>query len=580
MDNQASAQPNLAEVLRILQAIEGRISRIEQERSDRGPRGGNGGLGGGNETGSRTATGRTYAEATRRPPPRTHTPAARVDHGTTQGPRGGQESRRQPDHSDHGNRDFNQLAFALYRICQLKHHGKIWNQLPAKLRAYLHEFFLLIRPPMPDQELSSDLQKLFDETASKVQQVVTRHIARKLEDTKRVVTRCNPHAKEEAAAKARELLHTRLGQKIRQGNVDAWLDEALRSTGSGGEWRGGADPSPNVPVPDVATDLITFAAVEVPTGACILPEEDAMEVVSRKRKAREDASPLTQAVPTRNRFAALDDETTPEEEHTPAAHTPVQNILKRKNESSTPPTRTGSTPTTDDETATSGWAIEELPIVMQSQPTRSSRDAPASPIASPPRAATQSGGNPTCMPRTPTIHPQSPKTEWSVRVRPGTTTLVLADSNFKAVTNIPDGWDVHVYPGASWAHAYQMLTKHKATVRPENIVLAFGVNNRDQQYSTWYHDMSRCYSAAKRLAEDTYILGVSATGRKPSQLNLVQLRNLDEMNTAARKLAKTRFIPPLFDEEVNIAATDLLFGIHHTPATVETVKMSIQKFLN
>lgn len=578
MDNQASAQPNLAEVLRILQAIEGRISRIEQERSDRGPRGGNGGHGGGNETGSRTAAGRTYAEATRRPPPRTHTPAARVDHGTTQGPRGGQESRRQPDHSDHGNRDFNQLAFSLYRICQLKHHGKIWNQLPAKLRAYLHEFFLLISPPMPDQMLSNDLRMLFNETADKVQQVVTRHLDRKLDDTKRVVSRCNPHAKEEAAAKARELLHTRLGRKIRQDNIDAWLDEALRSTGSGGE----SNPVHAEP-PTART-----AEERAPSDNSIVPppppppEEEEMQLVTRKRKARQEASPQPGPITTSNRYASLDDETTPDDEPTAAYTSPPPVASKRKNVAPTPPASyidlSATSPPADEEGA-SGWAVEGLPIVMRSQPTppRHASPPPSQPLATTqPATLTNSTG-------IPTIHPAGnavQKANWTVSMRPGAETLVLADSNFRRMQDIPDDWDVHVYPGANWNHGYGILSKYAKDAqapRPKRIVLALGLNNRAQSSVSWRHDMSRCHSTATKLTEDTFVLGVSTTVR--SSLSFVELRNIEDMNGAAMKLAPARFIPPLLDEEVNILANDLA-QIHHTCETIEAIKMSIQKFLN
>ena len=608
-----STTPTLTEVLRLLQAIEGRLTRIENDRptsTDNGPKTNNGGgattarqdqqpsnMDNGGTPG--TTADRNYAKAvqTPRPPHLMDLTAHGTDGGVQSGGRAPEHYNRRFVESS--NRDFGELAFALYRTCQLKHHLGIWTQLPAKLRGNLDEFFNSISPPLPDEALKNDLYRLYHELTTNIKLVVTKHMTGKLDDTKRVITRCNPVDKEKAATKAKDLVRSRLN-KIRLDRVDVWLDEALGWTGSC-EFDRDNNTVPRTtqsnPAPVAATgatniaatgannpiqkDLITFATEGEPSNPSDSTDTD-MEVVSRKRKKEASPQAPTNPITTNNRFDSLpieliDDETT----ETDMTRTRVTPIHKKKNRASTPPTEpqdniSFNTSLIEDDTDRRD-SIEELPIVTQTQPASTSHGP--RPTRNPTLSSTQPN-NPTIKQNTPTIHQSDPhlhpKADWTVKLRPGASTLVIADSNFRRMVNIPEDWDVHVYPGASWIWGYNILSKYNG-IHPDKIVLALGINNKAQVTESWGHDLTRCFNVAKNITDKTYILGVSIAIK--SKLSPNEVRNIESMNAMAKKFASRRFIPPLLLEEVRIDPQDPT-GIHHSKETVEAIKISIQKFLN
>jgi hypothetical protein len=182
-------------------------------------------------------------------------------------------------------------------------------------------------------------------------------------------------------------------------------------------------------------------------------------------------------------------------------------------------------------------------------------------------------------------HGLGEKKEWQITTKPNTKTLILADSNFKLVEDIPDDWEVHVYPGINLSYVRKILNNPRSSITPMNsIVIAIGLNDRTgPSMVNTTQELVKAKNAAEKCAEKVHFLGISipdptCPGRKKlTQDERVKIGSINE--EAKKRFGRNHYIAPIPAREVAVIAGDTT-GIHHTPATVQAIFNSIKVHLN
>jgi len=78
------------------------------------------------------------------------------------------------------------------------------------------------------------------------------------------------------------------------------------------------------------------------------------------------------------------------------------------------------------------------------------------------------------------------KNNWTIQVKYNTKVLILTDSNFKRACNLPPGWQVEAYPGASLCHIERLAKLAQAQIQNtpglQSVILSVGINDRDNDW--------------------------------------------------------------------------------------------------
>lgn len=77
-----------------------------------------------------------------------------------------------------------------------------------------------------------------------------------------------------------------------------------------------------------------------------------------------------------------------------------------------------------------------------------------------------------------TVQLSGSKHNWNIETAWSTRVLLIADSNFRHVSSVPEDWEIHVFPGSRFEHLLD-LCKCSLLVRQfEAVYIQAGVNNR------------------------------------------------------------------------------------------------------
>ena len=158
----------------------------------------------------------------------------------------------------------------------------------------------------------------------------------------------------------------------------------------------------------------------------------------------------------------------------------------------------------------------------------------------------------------------------TLRVNSTVANVILADSNFRYWQPEDESYEAHVFPGAHLSHAIRMLETAKLPDTVRNLIICVGINNRDWELTSTAIDLRKLATAAEKLKQKVYFLGVSS----PRLPDRNENDNIIRLNHDARERFGGRFIPPLPQDEVRIRRGDS-YGIHHDDETVRRVFSSI-----
>ena len=157
-------------------------------------------------------------------------------------------------------------------------------------------------------------------------------------------------------------------------------------------------------------------------------------------------------------------------------------------------------------------------------------------------------------------------------LKPSTTTIVIADSQFRRVKNIPDNWEVHAFPGIRLATAEKVVPKLTGN-NLKNIVVHVGINNKGCQWEgSAQGDANKLLASLNRTGCKIFFCGVSI----PDSASTKERDVLIEINKHARKRLSANFIAPLPSDQVSVAHDNH----HYEPNTVDKIFENIVNFLS
>lgn len=171
-------------------------------------------------------------------------------------------------------------------------------------------------------------------------------------------------------------------------------------------------------------------------------------------------------------------------------------------------------------------------------------------------------------------HDGKNKAQWWYDIKRNTTTLIIADSNFRYAKDIPRGWQVEVFSGAKLAQANNLLSKLRSLAPPkslERVIVSVGVNNRGWTRGSIQKDLNRLIATMMRAPVPCYFLGISI----PSGFEAEPRRMCEYINEhAKRRLTWDEvclYLQPLPREDIQCEDD----GLHYTPLTVLKIFISL-----
>src|SRR5206468_1016635 len=374
------------------------------------------------------------------------------------------------------NPDFQVLVRKLFAYVQLRRANQIWSSLPKRVDNLLGEAFGNILPPMPNESIHSTLARLGADTKTGLLISVQEHLTSREEEIRTSLSSLNPRDKLLAAKIARTNTIQRYGQKINPDQVYNWMGEALDLVGTGFELPHVETLQEQTTGPAPIQTIITPARGEgwhrVPQG-------------QRKRKLRTLITPPP--VVFNNRFGALPLEGDLNQRD--PAETPSKRLNRRQSGD-----RPGFVPVSTNDTASTSFDPQpQNPIEEQQKEQQQERqekqlqqvfnNPPDSPnsaelaSSSPRLSASQPAMT---IGARPVVHIERIKSHWSLKVKPQTKTVVIADSNFRLATQLPADWEVHVYPGMSLIQTCRVIESSnlRSSNNLQHVIFNAGINNR------------------------------------------------------------------------------------------------------
>jgi hypothetical protein len=129
------------------------------------------------------------------------------------------------------NDDFPEICKCIYRWVQISHHQFNWKQLPKSIDERLKRLADDINPPMADEEFRSSVTAETLQFGDKLQQLVIRHLDKKLVETEVKAGSLNPTDVTRAREVATKYINTRLGRRLQPSRRMDLIDRAVDMIG-------------------------------------------------------------------------------------------------------------------------------------------------------------------------------------------------------------------------------------------------------------------------------------------------------------------------------------------------------------
>jgi len=475
------------------------------------------------------------------------------------------------------NPDFALMTKRIYNFIQIRRAESMWTDIPSAVNNKLDEIFQGIKPPLGDERLYTSLANLNTNVKSDMLIQIQGHLSAKSLEVKQVLKTLNPEDKHRAAGLAKVYMRRSFGRKISPAQAYEWVGEALALVGA----EHNPDRGPTESRGDGGMVAGPRGGTAERTGATGSGGRGRMEGVTDGpgtcvgSDGREDGLGMDEGQTAAPVGSEGEDEY--------GGWHPAPRHKKRRVAPTPPPTR----PVSQLDPTRSPPADPRTPTLNQTQPDPVS--TPPSPTRIPvpnPKPPSPKSPNPGPSPKPnlnrkfslplhtvinkPVIH-QGPKADWNIGpLRPGTTHLVISDSNMRHVTDIPPNWAVHVFPGARFNHAADIVKSLPAANRLENLILSVGINNRNWATNSVTPDFNKLVLAAERTKVPTHFVGISCPPQIPDK-EKSGIYNINKM--ALKKFSTSRFIQPT--TKVSVDPSDQ-YLIHYDQGTLNTIFSNIK----
>ena len=314
------------------------------------------------------------------------------------------------------NDDFAAVSKCLYRIVQLHHHNKNWEQLPRSIDERLRRLATDINPPMADDDFRRSIRTATEKFSREIVEVVQTHLQRKLVAKETEAAALDPSDLDRAKSIAAKYVDVRLGKRLEPSRRAQLLDRAAASIGQLRQPQPMTRDRSSTTAPPLSAANEWIVVNELRGRRTAKPPTD-----SRKRTLS-----TPQTTPVINRFEVLSDDESSRNNVEPDDLTPRPS-----------PTRPAKKPK-----------------------TKSSAHSPTK-------------GKPVNI-------FIGPKSQWKIVPRPETTSIIVGDSNLRHAADIPDGWEVHCLPGARFEHVAGALHRLEPTgPHKYTVAIQAGINHRN-----------------------------------------------------------------------------------------------------
>ena len=485
---------------------------------------------------------------------------------------------------------FAKLLKMLYRGTQLRRHANNWKNLPGSVERRIDLLFDFLTPPIPTEELKTQLDSMKSSIKHEIKTVILTHINIQTDSNHNMLKQITLHEADKDAARvlAERVIRREYGRKTSSKLLNEWLTADLSVVGQLHQTSSSTPPTTSSTIPtttptsptsdhtststsDQTTTTTATSTSSSSNQTSIAPNvsdiiEEAPDRPQAGRKRRRISAYIE--IPVSNRFNILTEEPTETDEQVHSADTiqvsPTEIIDNNRNRTTINNILNETVTDTDlDDAETWSMTSTQCDQLLSSQP-------PISPNLS------SNPPNQSCIQKKKQnifIYESTFKTKWVFQVKHLPKTVLLTDSNFRLAQHIPipDDWEIHVYPGCAFSHVARMLRLANIPSCVENIVLAVGINHRNWKFDASVKpDWNKMLVQTRSLEPAVHFLGVSAVS--PDE-------TLKTINEEGRKHFGKKFIPALPENQVTISPTDH-FKIHHDKATVEKIINSIKIHLN
>lgn len=173
------------------------------------------------------------------------------------------------------------------------------------------------------------------------------------------------------------------------------------------------------------------------------------------------------------------------------------------------------------------------------------------------------------------VHQREIKSQWEIKLKESTNTIVIGDSNLSLARKIPSDFEVHAFPGMHLQHATSVINKlPRGRERPLRVILSVGINHRDWSKEDLEPEINALREVVDKAEAEIYLAGVPLHG----SLNNSQKEILTTLNNNMKDWQRGHYINPILTSDVDIIPSDR-YRIHHTQETTDRVMQSFIDFL-
>jgi len=143
--------------------------------------------------------------------------------------------------------------------------------------------------------------------------------------------------------------------------------------------------------------------------------------------------------------------------------------------------------------------------------------------------------------------------------------LVIGDSNLRGMTALPEDYQIECIPGAHLDMIARTIVRMNIPDGVQHIVIAAGINDRDEDRTTALNGLTQCLRAASETNATAHFLGVSF----PDSMHESAAETLNAINERARSTYKRNYIPALRTDEVTTKRGDSVHYDRDTCAAIQ-----------
>jgi len=439
------------------------------------------------------------------------------------------------------NPDFPKLCKAMFRSVQLQYHLGNWKALPKGIDRALHKVISNITPPMPNRDLSDTLLALTLEFKDKVARTVHDHISEQL-----VQVRVDSETLDNSEAiRAHQVvdqqLRRKLGKRLGDDRREELLAEALsvvRRTRLRSVAEVGMGSVAQQPVVQTLNRSVAEVGIEPAAQQPVVQtlNKESTQVPGSPRSQAEGLGTGQMSPARRLTYAET---LSPELAVTPAA--------SKKRRVTSPVEGPG---TTVMDVTVIASDDEEDKVMSNSQ-----RPGPRS---------SKVYNN---------VHRKTDEDMYTIQFKAACRVLILGDSQMKNLQGLPRDFQVESFCGTRFRWLTEVLRKNQLPSSIKEIVLAAGINCRDDDLTRTLPELTECLDELRKTGRKLHFLGVNI----PKGFGKKLIDNLEDLNDYVQTVKDVGFIERLPYNSVRTG----LDGLHYDNITLGLITDQVKAyFLN